>query len=336
MSEKYEVIAEIGHGAFGKVYKVRNKSNGEILVKKMTPMDPKMKKYIEGEMKVNEIFRAFSPKYINYSREEYYETKKETHPAVGTVEKKYAVLILQYCDSGDLDKYIESKIILSEEETKRLAFQILSALQFCHDHDVMHRDLKVQNVLLNKEGDVINSYLCDFGLAKQTEFDTHTVLGTYAYMAPEIFQTVVNKMQKATYDKRVDIWSFGIMVYKMLTGVLPLNSMEDLSEFIAKKSLLIPKERSLSVCAMSFLESCLQVDPNKRKMIRDLLDHEFLQSTPIPWYYFKWVCEPQVQQEIDADSSKNTDKMNVINKEYSSELNSNVMMFSLSMYYQEL
>ena len=86
---------------------------------------------------------------------------------------------------------------------------------------------------------------------------------------------------------------------------------------------------------MSFLECCLQIDPNRRKTIRDLLDHEFLQCSTIPWYYFKWIADEPTNLEMDTTTFSNTDKMVKDAKEAQRLFSSDILLSSMSTYYQE-
>ena len=326
MSDKYQELMELGKGAFGVVYQIKEKATGKILVKKMTEKNYKFKKYIEGELLLNEKFRTLKPSFINYSVDSYYEKSNG---------KEFAVLILPYCNSKDLENYVTAKKILSENEVKKIAFQILSAIKFCHENGIIHRDLKLQNVLLNIEKDKeMETYLCDFGLAKEAEF-TSTVLGTYAYMAPELFQIVVKLSKGVPYDNKVDIWSFGMMVYKMLTGTLPFDKMDDFHTFLKLKSISIPKERNLSLCALSFLESCLQLKAIDRPSAEQLLDHEFIRCQSVPWYYFKWFVGESEAVIIDVTTFKFTTSMKAKKEEIAKKMATDPMFLSLCAQYDK-
>lgn len=269
--------------------------------------------------------------FINYSIEEFIETNIEFNPALGHISKQYSVLILPYCNAGDLEKYIEHKILLSEDNAKPIIYQILMAVEFCHQHNIIHRDLKLQNILLNTLDSTLYAYLCDFGISKQTEFSTQSVLGTYSYMAPEIFEALFINRVSIGYDKRVDIWSFGIMVYKILIGSLPLNYIDDFRAFLDHKTIKVDESRGLSLCALSFIECCLQIDPNRRKSASYLLEHEFMTCSHIPWYYFKWVEDEGKNQKIDSSAYNSTISMQ--NRKLESNVfMSDVLLSSFSLY----
>src|SRR6266568_4264594 len=122
---------------------------------------------------------------------------------------------MPYVDGCTLRDYIQARGVLSLEETASFLSQIASALQFAHEHGVVHRDVKPSNLLLRPDG---YAYLVDFGLAKamqSTEALTSAgaMVGTPEYMAPE--------QSNGFSDYRSDIYALGIILYQMLTGQLP-------------------------------------------------------------------------------------------------------------------
>ncbi len=147
---------------------------------------------------------------------------------------EYFYLVLRLMDGGSLDTYMNGNP-LSLHDVDRFLTQIASALDFAHQHRVVHRDLKPNNVLLDRHG---NAYLMDFGIAKvisdSTLTTTNTIMGTPGYMAPE-------QWKLTPFDHRIDIYSLGIMTYEMLTGSTPFIGQTPLQYMYAHLHEQIPR-----------------------------------------------------------------------------------------------
>ena len=127
-------------------------------------------------------------------------------------------LVMPYVEGGTLREYLLKRKLLTLEEAASIIGQIASALQYAHDHGVVHRDVKPSNIMLRQDG---YAYLVDFGLAKAITGDESlttvgAMLGTPAYMAPE--------QSKGLSDYRSDIYSLGVILYQMLTGRVPFTA----------------------------------------------------------------------------------------------------------------
>lgn len=150
---------------------------------------------------------------------------------------EYFYLVLRLMEGGSLDSYIGGNP-LTLEDVDRFVSQIGNALDFAHQHRVVHRDLKPNNVLLDRHG---NAYLMDFGIAKvisdSTLTTTNTIMGTPGYMAPE-------QWKMAPFDHRIDIYSFGVLTYEMLTGSTPFIGQTPLQYMYAHLHEQIPRPSS--------------------------------------------------------------------------------------------
>jgi calcium-dependent protein kinase len=201
-------------------------------------------------------------------------------------------IIMEYCNGGSLLKclrkyMLEFKKPFSEEYVQHLMRQIVNGLIYIHDHDIIHRDIKLDNILVkfSSEEDknklnMMNAQIkiCDFGISIRgaTAF---TAIGTPAYMDPFILKKVNERNDLANsqgYNKSADIWSLGAVCYEMLIGKRVFNgrSMKDLYQNVETGNYVIPTNLSKEV--VSFINGMLQYDPDKRLTAKDLSRHYFL------------------------------------------------------------
>ena len=148
-------------------------------------------------------------------------------------------LILDYCPGGDLGKVLSREKRLTEDRAKMYLCEILLALEDLHKKDVIFRDLKPDNVVLDADGHVL---LTDFGLSKEGVLDNQgarSFCGSVAYLAPEM-------LRRTGHGKSVDWYLLGVLLYEMLVGIPPYftNNREKLFQNIQRGPLLIPSQLS--------------------------------------------------------------------------------------------
>ena len=174
---------------------------------------------------------------------------------------------------GDLFSYLVKDNhlrALPEQEAIFIVFQIMKALQFLHTHlKIIHRDLKLDNVLLQFPLPRSRIYICDFGIAKKMTYSrTNTSVGTIEYSAPEVFNINSKGKAKEPYDYKCDVWSLGIITHILLTGISPFYSEQ-------KEQILVSARRGqlnfarkqfvhVSKSAKAFLLALLEVNPQLR------------------------------------------------------------------------
>ena len=129
---------------------------------------------------------------------------------------------MEIIEGGEMFEYIVQKLVLPEAEAALIAYQMLSTLAYMHEASVVHRDLKPENILIDinpDHGHVQSIRITDFGLSKMMNPNTkyHEMCGTLAYVAPEV-------LAQEGYNKEVDVWSAGVILYLMLSGTLPFDS----------------------------------------------------------------------------------------------------------------
>ena len=251
----------LGKGAFGKVNLALHLASGRLVAiksfnkKKLTTKRAKRKIKTEIEA-LSKLRNPFCTQIYDY-----FET--ETH-----------ILIIMEYVCGDLLGFIRKRAKISESTAKIIFKQIIKGLQYIHKKKIVHRDIKLDNVLI----DLTNTVkICDFGVCRilQPGDIMYEHCGTPAYIAPEIFK------DEGYEGFSCDVWSAGVTLYYMLAGVQPFkaNKIEDLKEIILKGE-FDPVE-DVSKEANDLINGMLQLNPNKRFTIEDILKHPWLKNVNI-------------------------------------------------------
>ena len=251
----------LGKGAFGKVNLALHLASGRLVAiksfnkKKLTTKRAKRKIKTEIEA-LSKLRNPFCTQIYDY-----FET--ETH-----------ILIIMEYVRGDLLGFIRKRAKISESTAKIIFKQIIKGLQYIHKKKIVHRDIKLDNVLI----DLTNTVkICDFGVCRilQPGDVMYEHCGTPAYIAPEIFK------DEGYEGFSCDVWSAGVTLYYMLAGVQPFkaNKIEDLKEIILKGE-YNPVE-DVSKEANDLINGMLQLNPNKRFTIEDILKHPWLKNVNI-------------------------------------------------------
>ena len=172
--------------------------------------------------------------------------------------QQHIVFVMEVCGGGDLLTYVRRRRKLKEDVARYLFHQIITGLTYCHTKNVLHRDIKLDNILLTSQGEV---KICDFGvskLVKPGEMMTEQC-GTPAYIAPEVFKN------EGYRDFASDIWSAGVVLYAMLFGAVPFKAinMGELHKQVLEREPSY-KEEEVSVDALSLLKGILEKDPAMR------------------------------------------------------------------------
>ncbi|XP_059140861.1 serine/threonine-protein kinase 10-like [Physella acuta] len=261
----WEITGEIGEGAFGAVYKARNKETNQFAALKQV------------EIKNEEDLEDFSVE-INILAECAHKNIVGLHEAFFFENKLW--MFIEYCGGGALDSImVDLEKPLSEPMIRYVAHEMCVALAFLHEHRVIHRDIKAGNVLLTSEGEV---KLADFGVsAKNTKTAQRrdTFIGTPYWMAPEVI--MCETLKDVPYDYKADIWSLGITMIEFAQIEPPNKDMHPMRVLIKIQKSDPPgfdKPSKWSSSFKDFVNKCLIKNPELRATAHELLEHPFIKD----------------------------------------------------------
>eukprot|EP00002_Diphylleia_rotans_P033146 TRINITY_DN7018_c0_g1_i3.p1 TRINITY_DN7018_c0_g1~~TRINITY_DN7018_c0_g1_i3.p1 ORF type:complete len:485 (+),score=90.26 TRINITY_DN7018_c0_g1_i3:51-1505(+) len=253
---KYRLGDTIGEGAYGKVKIGTHIETGvQYAVKSYdrTKISAEDLKRVEMEVKALEMLK-YSDQVI----------KLVDHMEIGNM----IYIVMELADDGDLLDFTDERGFIDEDVARPIFQQIVEGIYYCHQYNIIHRDLKLENVLLTG-GDKM-AKISDFGLSCQVGHeDNKTVCGTPVYRAPEM-------IQKKDYNIAVDVWSLGVILYAMLHGKFPFYDDNLDKLFAAINAGKYPYPTRASDSARDLIEKMLTPDPAKRITVRNILRHPWL------------------------------------------------------------
>ncbi|XP_033636958.1 serine/threonine-protein kinase Nek8-like [Asterias rubens] len=252
--EKYEKIRVVGRGAYGTVYLCRRLSDQKLIIIKQIPVEQMTRE--ERQVAVNEAKVLAMLDHPNII--EYYEN---------FLEDKALSIVMEYAEGGTLFEYLQHRgnALLEEGEVLRLFSQLLLSLQHVHSKQILHRDLKTQNILLNKRRDVVK--IGDFGISKilSSKSKAFTVVGTPCYISPEL-------CEGKPYNQKSDIWAVGCVLYELLTLRRAFEA-DNLPALVMKimRGSIAPISERYSDDLKRLLLLMLHLDPDKRPTINQVI-----------------------------------------------------------------
>uniref|UniRef100_A0A671N9X0 protein kinase C n=1 Tax=Sinocyclocheilus anshuiensis TaxID=1608454 RepID=A0A671N9X0_9TELE len=265
ISELYQIFSDevLGSGQFGVVYGGTHRHTGRPVA-----------------IKVIDKTR-FPTKHEEQTRNEVSILQRLSHPGVIHLEgmfktMEYTFVVMEKLHSDMLEMILSHENgRLTERTTRFLVTQVLEALRYLHMRDVAHCDLKPENVLLASPEPFPQVKLCDFGFARiigQKSF-RRTLVGTPAYLAPEV---ICSK----GYNRSLDVWAVGVILYVSLSGTFPFNEDEDINQQITNASFMYPRQpwSLISLEAVNLINNLLQVVVRRRFSVGKAMGHPWFQN----------------------------------------------------------
>ncbi|ESO01971.1 hypothetical protein HELRODRAFT_94328 [Helobdella robusta] len=282
----FEFIRTIGSGSICTVKVAKCKTNGGIFAVKT------INKY--NVLKANQVAQVFLEKRI---------LRSMNFPFIINIihhfhDTRNLYMVMPFCSGGDLFGLLQRKHEISEADTKFYAAQIALALDFLHGLNIIYRDLKLENILLDSFGYV---KLADFGLAKRTLDQTYTICGTIDYFAPEM-------LRKKGYNKAIDWWAFGVMIFEMVAGYVPFHAFTKTETYQRILSGQFYTPSTFSKDLINLIRNLLKTDPkfrlgNTNNGINDITNHLWFGSINWTDIFEKRVespFKPEVKDETDT------------------------------------
>lgn len=271
--EDYEILEHLGKGGFAHVYRARCRQTGVFVAIKM----------------IDKALMA-SAGMIGRVRQEVTIHSRLKHPAILELytffeDAHYVYLVLELAHNGELAKHFKLGTRgLSEKAAADILRQVLSGVLYLHTHNIIHRDLSLNNLLLTKD---LNVKIADFGLATQLNGpdEKHvTMCGTPNYISPEV-------ASREFHGLPADVWGLGCMLYTLLVGSPPFHTQHVKTTLnrVINADYKIPME--LSLPAQDLLQKLLCKDPTKRITLKGILEHPFLNN-----------AQSSSKQDISRDS----------------------------------
>ena len=300
---KYNIISELGKGAFGKVYKVFNDLEKKYYVIKEISLNGLNNEMIQQMKNEANFLSQFISEYIVKYKESFEDNNKNTFN-----------IVMEYCRKGDLrqfiNKYKKLGKIINEDVIYSIILDICNGIKAIHNKNIIHRDLKPENIFID---DDYNIKIGDLGISKQLSENTlyaQTFAGTRNYMAPEIFNNDI-------YNNKVDIWALGCIIYELFTLNFCFKGPNLVTKIIGGKYERIIYQNNIFSDWQNIIDIILKINPDERPDIDNLIK------------LIKKFEEKEHIDEISSNILKKNDKANniikiVVQKKFSDKLDDKI------------
>ena len=253
---------QLGSGSFGRVYLVSHNNTKKLFALKVIDKRKLLISYGKLDIIYNEINIHSKLDHENIIK--LYNVHEDN---------ENINIIMEYAENGNLYELIsKEKNGLNEYKAFKYFIQVVNAVYYLHNNNIIHRDIKPENILIGNDNKL---KLCDFGWAKELTLENRsTFCGTVEYMAPEI-------VGSENYDYSVDIWSLGILLYELLYGHSPFKASNTKNIIINIKTHELTyddKNKKISKYCKDLIQKLLNSNPQKRLKIKDILEHPFIKK----------------------------------------------------------
>ncbi|XP_066191735.1 NUAK family SNF1-like kinase 2 [Sylvia atricapilla] len=274
LKHRYEFLETLGKGTYGKVKKARERSGKLVAIKSIRKDKIKDEQDLVHIRREIEIMSSLNHPHIIAVHEVFENSSK-------------IVIVMEYASRGDLYDYISERQRLSEQEARHFFRQVVSAVYYCHKNGIVHRDLKLENILLDSNG---NIKIADFGLSNVFQQDKllQTYCGSPLYASPEIINGRPYK------GPEVDSWSLGVLLYILVHGTMPFDGHDykTLVKQITSGDYRAPTKLS-DACGL--IRWMLMVNPERRATIEDIATHWW-----VNWGYKMPLGEQELLRESES------------------------------------
>ncbi|KAM9965488.1 hypothetical protein ACTFIW_005304 [Dictyostelium discoideum] len=290
----------LGKGGFAKCYLMTEVETNRIYAAKIIPKSTLQKTRARSKLK-SEIKIHSSLSHENIVKFEHcFENEENVY------------ILLELCNQKTVMDIHKKRKYLMEYETKYYVYQVIMAVQYLHNNNIIHRDLKLGNLFI----DNMRIKLGDFGLSTKVEHGERkkTICGTPNYIAPEI----LDNSNGHSYE--VDVWSIGIILYTLLIGKPPFETSDVKHTYqrIKQNQYSFPDEPIISHSAKSLIISILNPVPEQRPNLSQILEHDFFTYSPIPKYLpVSSLTTAPSQSTINQNMGRPlSEKTNIVNQQH--------------------
>ncbi|NXV87330.1 NUAK2 kinase, partial [Calonectris borealis] len=274
LKHRYEFLETLGKGTYGKVKKARERSGKLVAIKSIRKDKIKDEQDLVHIRREIEIMSSLNHPHIISVHEVFENSSK-------------IVIVMEYASKGDLYDYISERQRLTEQEARHFFRQVVSAIYYCHKNGIVHRDLKLENILLDANG---NIKIADFGLSNVYQQDKllQTYCGSPLYASPEIINGRPYK------GPEVDSWSLGVLLYILVHGTMPFDG-HDYKTLVKQITSGDYREPTKLSDACGLIRWMLMVNPERRATIEDIATHWW-----VNWGYKVPVGEQELLRESES------------------------------------
>uniref|UniRef100_A0A8C0E9K8 non-specific serine/threonine protein kinase n=1 Tax=Bubo bubo TaxID=30461 RepID=A0A8C0E9K8_BUBBB len=274
LKHRYEFLETLGKGTYGKVKKARERSGKLVAIKSIRKDKIKDEQDLVHIRREIEIMSSLNHPHIIAVHEVFENSSK-------------IVIVMEYASKGDLYDYISERQRLTEQEARHFFRQVVSAIYYCHKNGIVHRDLKLENILLDANG---NIKIADFGLSNVYQQDKllQTYCGSPLYASPEIINGRPYK------GPEVDSWSLGVLLYILVHGTMPFDG-HDYKTLVKQITSGDYREPTKLSDACGLIRWMLMVNPERRATIEDIATHWW-----VNWGYKVPIGEQELLRESES------------------------------------